>query len=121
MDDCLLPLGSVLQIGGLEGGDQGAGSMTVTSTLGSDELRLEAGGLRLVDLPPGIVARLDIDPEHGAILGVRGQRLTLEVSGGLAGLLVDTRDIPLRLPHASEDRRALLSSWEGSIWGGADR
>jgi hypothetical protein len=121
MDDCLLPVGSALLTDEPGSRGNGRGRLGISSSLGEDELDLEPGQLRLVDLPPGIVARLDIDPADGPILGVEGQRLTLEVSGGLAGLLVDTRPIPLQLPDGSEQRRAQLEAWEAPAWVGTDR
>jgi hypothetical protein len=121
MDDCLLPIGSALLTGSLGDDRESCGVIGISSSLGDQRLRLEAGRLRLVGLPPGIVARLDIDPEDGEVLGVQGQRLTLELSGGLGGLLLDTRDVPLRLPDASEQRRALLDEWEGPAWADSER
>jgi len=125
MDDCLLPIGSALLTGTLEdsGRDQGRdpGRVAISSPLFDDELPLEPGQLRLVDLPPGIVARLEIDPGAGSVLGVSGQRLGLEVSGGLGGFLLDTRAIPLELPSAAEARRAQLETWEAPVWAGGER
>ena len=69
-----------------------------------------------MDLPPGIVARLDIDPGDGAVLGVSGRHLALEVSGGLGGLLIDTRPLQLSLPDGGEARRAVLETWERPAW-----
>jgi hypothetical protein len=121
MDDCLLPLGSALLTGALGGTGKEPGRLAIATPLFEDELPLEAGQLRLVDLPPGIVARLDIDPGQGSILGVSGQRFRLEVSGGLGGLLLDTRPIPLELPSGAEQRRAMLEAWEEPAWMGSDR
>jgi hypothetical protein len=121
MDDALLPVGSALLTGanGRHGSDPG--SVAVSSELGEEELALETGQLRLVDLPPGIVARLDVDPGPGTILGVEGRRFRLEVSGGLGGLLIDTRPIPLELPASPEQRRATLEAWEAAAWLGSER
>jgi hypothetical protein len=121
MDDCLLPLGSALLTGRLGDKGKGGGTLGISTSLGEDELRLEPDDLRLVDLPPGIVARLEIDPTDGPILGVQAQRLTLEVSGGLGGLLVDTRDMQLSLPASGEARRSQLETWEAPAWAGSDR
>jgi hypothetical protein len=121
MDDCLLPLGSALLTGADRREGVDPGSITVSSDLGQDELPLESGQLRLVDLPPGIVARLDVDPGQGTILGVEGRRFRLEVSGGLGGLLIDTRPIPLVLPSSPEQRRATLEAWEAAAWLGTER
>jgi hypothetical protein len=121
MDDALLPLGSAFLTGadGRDGLD--GASVAVSSELGEEELPLASDELRLVDLPPGIVARLDVDPGQGAVLGVEGRRFRLEVSGGLGGLLIDTRPIPLELPSSPEQRRATLESWEAAAWLGTER
>jgi hypothetical protein len=95
--------------------------VTISSLLGDEQVSLEGGRLLLVDLPPGIVARLEIDPGQGAVLGVERQRLQLEASGGLGGLLIDTRPVPLEWPAGGEQRRALLERWEEPVWMGADR
>ena len=121
MDDCLLPLGSALLTGALGEAGKDGGRLTVATPLGEDELPLEPGQLRLVDLPPGIVARIDLDPGAGTVLGVSGRPVRLEVSGGLGGLLVDTRPIPLEPPSSPEQRRATLEAWEAPAWAGTDR
>ena len=55
------------------------------------------------------------------LLGVRSHHIALELTGGLGGLLVDTREIPLRLPDRAERRRALIESWERPVWAAASR
>ena len=115
MDDCLLPIGSTLLTGDTSAGARAA-TIAISSALGTDRLSLEPEQLQTVDLPPGIVARLDIDPGEGAILGVSGRRLALEVSGGLGGLLIDTRPLQLALPDGGEARRAVLETWERPAW-----
>lgn len=121
MDDCLLPLGSALLTGALGSRDKGSGRLVISSPLGEVEHLLEPDQVRFLDLPPGIVARLEVDPGQGTILGVTGRHLQLELSGGLGGLLVDSRPIPLELPAAAEQRRALLEGWEAPAWMSSDR
>jgi hypothetical protein len=121
MDDCLLPVGSALLTGSIGDAGRDSGRLAISTVLGDDELALEPERLRLVDLPPGIVARLEVDPGSGTILGVTGRRLRLELSGGLGGLLVDTRPIPLELPTNAEERRATLQAWEAPAWMGTER
>jgi len=41
------------------------------------------------------------------------------VSGGLAGLLVDLRDVPMRLPERADRRRELLDAWQTTVSLGA--
>jgi hypothetical protein len=37
------------------------------------------------------------------------------VTGGLGGLMVDLRDIPLRLPDRADLRAELLESWQAAV------
>jgi hypothetical protein len=123
MSDVLLPLGSAVLTGTIEERkkDRAAGTMSIASALGDQRLRLDPGQLQLVDLPPGVVARLGIDPGDGSLLGVQGRTITMEVSGGLGGLFVDTRSIPLDLPESGEARRSALADWETPAWAGSER
>jgi hypothetical protein len=73
----------------------------------------------MVDLPPGLAARVEIETHEGTLLGVRSRHVALDVTGGLGGLLVDTREVPLRLPDRPERRRALFETWERPIWASA--
>jgi hypothetical protein len=118
LDDALLPLGSAILTGELRS-SRGPGRMVVSSPLGELEIPLLPGGVRPIDLPPGITARVDLEAREGNLMGMQARYLTMEVTGGLAGLLLDTRDIPLRLPDGAEQRRAALEAWEGGAWAGA--
>ena len=80
------------------------------------EIELVAGGLTLVDLPPGARGTAELAFRGTPELGPRGRRFRVAVSGGLAGLLVDLRDIPLRLPERPDRRRELLGTWERALW-----
>ncbi|MGZ8528330.1 MAG: hypothetical protein ACXWWR_05995, partial [Candidatus Limnocylindrales bacterium] len=118
-DDLLAPLGSVVVPNGLRAG-RSAGRLTVRGSAGQTELELVPGGLQLVDLPPGQLAVVDLRFRDPVGLGARGRHLTVEVGGGLGGLLVDLRDIPLRLPDRAERRRAMLEAWQAAFWTGGD-
>ena len=118
-DDLLAPLGSVIVPQGLRAG-RTAGRLVVSGPAGQTELELVPGGLQLVDLPPGQVATADLRFRDPVGLGTRGRRMSVEVGGGLGGLLVDLRDVPLRLPERAERRRAMLEAWEDAFWAGHD-
>jgi hypothetical protein len=115
IDDALLPLGSAVVTGEVRA-SRHPGRLRVTSALRQSELELSAGALRLLDLPPGVAAHVEIEARDGTLMGLRSRHIALEVTGGLGGLLVDTREIPLRLPERAERRRALFESWERPIW-----
>ncbi len=117
LDDVLLPLGSVIIVGDGRSAGRTPALLRVSSRLQRQEVELAPGGLHLVDLPPGMPAHVELEGREGGVLGLRSRRVALEVAGGLGGLLVDTREVPLRLPDRPERRRALLEAWERPVWG----
>ncbi len=118
-DDLLVPLGSVVMPAGLRAG-RVAGSLSVARPEGPSELELVPGGIERVDLPPGERAVVELQFRDPVDLGVRVRHAAVEVAGGLGGLLVDLRDIPLRLPERPEPRRERLAAWQSGAWTGMD-
>ncbi len=118
-DDLLAPLGSLIVPLGLRAG-RSAGRLIVRGPAGETSLDLVPGGLQLVDLPPGQLAVADLRFRDPVGMGTRGRHMTVQVGGGLGGLLIDLRDIPLRLPERAERRRALLEAWQAAFWAGGD-
>jgi hypothetical protein len=119
-DDILTPLGTVVIPGGIRAGSS-AGRLTVHAGTGASETDLVPGALEVVDLPPGDVATAEFSFRDTVRLGARGRRFAVDVSGGLGGLLVDLRDVPLRLPDRLDRRRELLDAWQESLWLTRDR
>jgi len=119
VDDLLAPLGSVVTPAGLRAG-RSAGSVVVHASDGTSELELTPGGLELVDLPPGATAVAEFRFRDRVRLGGRGRHFAIDVAGGLGGLVVDLRDVPLRLPDRADRRRDLLAAWQSSLWAGSD-
>jgi hypothetical protein len=117
--DLLVPLGSVVMPQGMRAGRAG-GRLVVHGTTGSSELELVPGGLELVDLPPGEGAVAEFEFRDPVRLGTRGRHFAVDVAGGLGGLLVDLRDVPLRLPDRADRRRELLAAWQAALWPGVD-
>jgi hypothetical protein len=120
-DELIVPLGTVVMPGGLRSG-RSAGRLSVRGTGGAGEaaeLDLVPGGIELVDLPPGERAIVELQLRDAVDLGIRTRRAAAEVTGGLAGLIVDMRDVPLRLPDRQERRRDLLAAWQAALWPGA--
>jgi len=118
-DDLLVPLGSVVTPAGLRAG-RSAGTLAIHGDGGISDLDLVPGGLELVDLPPGETAVAEFKFRDTVRLGTRGRHFAIDVAGGLGGLLVDLRDVPLRLPERADRRRDLLSAWQAALWAGAD-
>ena len=119
LEDVLLPLGSLILPGGHPPGP---------------ERRPDAGPGRNRQLrhrPPAgrhlggrAAARPDRHGRHG--LSGRSQaggpRAALQRRGlgGLGGLFVDLRDIPLRLPDRADQKRATWESWQRAMWSEID-
>jgi hypothetical protein len=118
-DDLLAPLGSVVTPAGLRAG-RSAGSLVVHAGGAATELDLVPGGLELVDLAPGETAVAEFKFRDTVRLATRGRHFAVDVGGGLSGLLVDLRDVPLRLPDRADRRRDLLSAWQAALWAGSD-
>ncbi len=117
-DELVLPLGTVLMPAGMRVG-RSVGQLSVRGHAGAP-MELEAGGLALVDLPAGERATIDLRFRDAVDLGPRVRRAELEVAGGLAGLLIDLRDVPLRMPDRLERRRDSLAAWQADVWPGGD-
>ena len=119
VDDLLAPLGTVVTPAGLRAG-RSAGSVIVHAPDGPMEIDLAPGGLELVELPPGSTAVAEFKFRDRVRLGGKGRHFAIDVAGGLGGLLVDLRDVPLRLPDRADRRRDLLAAWQASLWAGAE-
>ncbi len=119
VDDLLAPLGTVVTPAGMRIG-RSAGSVVVRGSAGSTELDLMPGGLALIDLPPGSSAVAEFRFRDAVRLGARGRHFAIDVTGGLGGLVVDLRDVPLRLPERADLRGELLESWQTAVVTGRD-
>jgi len=119
-NDLLVPLGSVITPAGLRHG-RSVGRLVLHAESGDTELDLVPGGLELVDLAPGQTAVADFRFRDSVRLGGKGRQFEVEVAGGLGGLLVDLRDVPLKLPERHDRRREQLEAWQASLWAGLDQ
>lgn len=113
-DDLLTPLGTLVMPSGLRTG-RAAGHVTVHGT-GAERTRdLAVGELALMELEPGEGGVADFRFRDTVRLGGRGRGFAIEVAGGLSGLLVDLRDVPLRLPDRADGRREQIRAWQDAV------
>jgi hypothetical protein len=68
-----------------------------------------------VDLPPGHSAVAEFQFHDTVRLGGRGRHFAIDVTGGLGGLMVDLRDVPLRLPERADLRSEALEAWQAAV------
>ncbi len=118
-DDVLLPLGSLILPSGIRQG-RSAGRMRVQGESANSDIDLQPGGIWAVELPPGQTAMVELDFRDTVRLGARGRHFSVEVLGGLGGLFVDLRDIPLRMPDRADQRRATWEAWQRAMWSEID-
>jgi hypothetical protein len=118
-DDLLIPLGCLVLPAGVKSG-RNAGQLRLQGTDTVSEIELHPGAIQVVDLPPGRTARAEFDFRDTVRLGTRGHHFSVEVGGGLCGLLIDLRDIPLRMSDRAESRRAALDAWQRGMWPGVE-
>ena len=113
-DDLLVPLGTSVIC---RGGRFGQVVMRVTihragwPVIGPLDLR--TGQVQIIPLARGHEAELEIELGHGVSMGGprRARRVTAGAMGGVVGLILDARGMPLSLPRRSDDRRAVLAGW----------
>lgn len=120
-DDLLAPLGTVVVIGGIPQVRRRGATVGTIGLDGDGQAAahdLMAGDLAFLDLPPGDRALATLVFRDVVRIGRRTRRVSVPVSGGIAGVLVDLRDVPLRLPDRRDRRRAALAAWGELAWPG---
>jgi hypothetical protein len=116
LDDALVPLGTAVLPQGLRSGRFVGRAVVRFVDAPPVEHELVAGRLVTLDVPPGQVGAAEFEFRDAVVLGGRGKRFGVDVAGGMGGLLVDLRDVPLRLPEGVERRRELLAAWQQPLW-----
>ena len=76
------------------------------------------GGLEIMPLGIGQTARLTLQPMQRSDIGNGpGRNATLQVVGGVLGVVIDARGRPLVLPEDPVRRRELFKKWHWSVGG----
>lgn len=113
-DDLLVPLGTVIVTrGGRTAQVAIRARLHRTGWPDPEPVEVRYGQVVVLPLPRGEVADLELELEGGAVLpaGRRVHRARVAVTGGVVGLVLDARDVPLHLPRRLDDRREVLASW----------
>ncbi len=117
-DDLLVPLGtSVVCRGGRPGQIVMRAWLRRAGWPEIGPIEVRGGQLQVLPLARGHEADLQVELLNGASLG-RGRpaaRVQATVAGGLVGVILDARGIPLALPRRSDDRRAVLAGWRDTF------
>jgi hypothetical protein len=116
MDDALTPLGTAVVPQGLRAGRYVGRAVVHRPNVAPEEHELVAGRLVTLEVPPGETVSAELAFRDTIVVGGRGRRFALDVAGGMGGVLVDLRDVPLRLPDRLERRRDLLAAWQQPLW-----
>jgi hypothetical protein len=118
VDDLLAPIGSLVVVGSVPASRRNtarAGRLTLDGDRHGRH-DLAGGEVAFIDLSPGDRALATLEFRDAVRVGHRARRVAVAVSGGVAGLAVDLRDVPLRLPERRDRRRAALAAWGELAW-----
>jgi hypothetical protein len=111
--DCLIHLGVCVSPVGAS--KYGQPSLWARIELPNGEVFEEdipAGEIRLIPLGVGEVAKAHFKPKKGLDLGNgKNQEVQTELSGGVVGIVIDTRGRPLNIPIEANVRVPLLKKW----------
>lgn len=122
-DDLLAPIGSLVVVGSVPASRRVAGRAGRLTLDGDRHGRheLTGGEVAFVEMAPGDQALATIEFRDAVRIGHRARRVAVPVSGGVAGLAIDLRDVPLRLPERRDRRRAALAEWGELAWPNDER
>lgn len=129
--DCLIKLGTAICPAGISKEGQTAISLTLErrtsnvehrtsnnpenqepGTLNPERFDILFGTVKVIPLGVGEKAQVEITPARGFDVGAgKGRPHSVEVEGGVVGLIIDARGRPLNLPAEDEKRIAKLREW----------
>jgi hypothetical protein len=82
-----------------------------------EEMEFPYGTIQVVPLGPDETANIEVRPtrQFDIVPGQPGQGASAQVTGGVLGLIIDTRGRPLRLLENDEERGLQLTAWMEGI------
>ncbi len=111
--DCLVRIGTCIAARGTIAEDADALKLKAMMPDGfAVEKSLKFGEMGLIPLEEGRSASIEIEPAKELDVGAGpGNKLTVEVEGGVVGVILDARGRPLTLPQDDKERRRRLLQW----------
>jgi len=106
--DCLIKLGTAIcPVGVCK-----EGQVACSITFKGETHEMVFGSIKVLPLGVGEKAQVEINPTRGFDAGAgKGRPHSVEVEGGVAGLIIDARGRPLNLPAEDEKRIGRLKEW----------
>jgi hypothetical protein len=117
-DDLLTPLGTaVASRGGRPGQVAFRARLRRLGWPDTPQVEVRTGSLLALPLDRGAVGELEVELERGVTLGRphRARRLTVAVTGGAVGVILDARDDPIQLPVRPSDARTVIAGWRDAL------
>jgi hypothetical protein len=110
--DCLVPLGTVVA----PVGNARQGEVILEWEVAGQSGTLHAGELLQLPLAPDERAEAELRPRRGIDVGEgKGRAWRGPVAGGAAGLILDGRGRPLRLPEDDDQRVSAMRAWMEAV------
>ncbi len=115
--DCLIHLGTaIVPVGVANEGDECLTVQISGEGMSLVDENIPFGELRRYLLPSGEKATLKLQPSRRFDLGAgNGHAVEAEVTGGIVGLVIDTRGRPLEVPTDAAQRVAQLTKWQTAL------
>ncbi len=115
--DCLIHLGTAIApVGIANDGDECLTVQITGAGMSLVDENIPFGELRRYLLPSGEKAALKLQPSRRFDLGAgNGHAVEAEVTGGIVGLVIDTRGRPLEIPTDSAQRVTQLTKWQTAL------
>lgn len=99
--DCIAPVGTAKE-----------GEECVTVVIGGDTTSVPFGQIKLLSLPLGKQATIEVRPARGFDVGEgKGKAATFTVDGGEVGLIIDARGRPIAIPADDTNRARKMREW----------
>jgi uncharacterized protein (TIGR01319 family) len=114
--DCLIDLGTCVALSGEGKAGEPCATYEIRLPGGTESGALAVGEVRRLALGEGETAEAVVTPARRWNAGAGlGQELRTDVTGGVAGLILDGRGRPIAVPGATEERVGQILEWNHAL------